>query len=98
MHTSIRIYKAKIQKLDEETLEKVATEFTQILRSVPGFHAYRLVDSGNYEVASISFFETEAGANESVKKSREWVTENLAHLVDGPPTVFTGQQVFSELA
>ena len=94
MFTSIRIYKATVQKLDEETLEKLETEFAQILRTVPGFHAYHLNDSGNHSVASISVFETEAGANESVEKSREWVNANLAHLVDGPPTVFTGEQVF----
>jgi len=98
MFTSIRIYKSKIEKIDEDTLQKIETEFAQILRSVAGFHAYRFIDSGNYSAASISFFETEQGANESVEISREWVQANLAHLVDGPPTVFTGEQVFSELA
>ena len=98
MHTSIRIYKATIQKLDDETLEIIESGFAQILRSVPGFHAYRIIDSGDYSIATISFFETEAGANESVEKSQTWVKENLSHLVDGPPNIFTGQQVFSELA
>jgi hypothetical protein len=98
MHTSIRIYKTKIQALDDDTLEKLEKGFIQILRTVPGFHAYRLVDSGNHSVASISFYETEQGAIESVEKSRDWVNQNLAHLVDEPPTVFTGKQIFSELA
>ena len=98
MHTSIRIYKTKQQRLDYETLEKIETGFTHILRTVPGFHAYRLIDSGNYSVASLSFYETEEGANESVEKSRAWVNENLSPLVDGPPTIFIGEQVFSNLA
>ncbi|MBT3995995.1 MAG: hypothetical protein HOF01_09360 [Chloroflexi bacterium] len=98
MHTSIRIYKSKIEKLDTDVLQKIETEFVQILRTVAGFHAYRIIDSGNYSIATISFFETEQGANESFEKSQEWVQANLAHLVDGPPTKFTGQQVFSELA
>ena len=98
MFVSIRTYKTKDQKLDAETIEKVESEFGQIIKDLAGFHAYRLVDSGNYSVASISVYETEESANESVEKSREWVAENLAHLIDGPATVFTGEQVFSQLA
>ena len=95
---SIRTYKSKIQKLDAETIEKVETGFAKIIREVPGFHAYRLVDSGSYQVASISVYDTEESTNESVEKSKGWVAENLAHLIDGPATVFTGEQVFSQLA
>jgi hypothetical protein len=98
MHTSIRIYKTNIEKLDEALLEKIETEFVQIIRTVVGFHAYRIIDSGNNSIATISLFETEEGANASHEKAREWVAANLAHLVDGPPTAFTGTQVFSELA
>ena len=98
MYASVRIYKTKIEKLDDALIRRVQDEFANILRSVSGFHAYRLIDSGNYQVASMSFFETEQGASESVDKSLEWVTTNLADLIDGDPVVFVGQQVFSELA
>ena len=98
MHTAIRFYKTKVEKLDEPTLHKIETEFTHILRTVPGFHAYRLIDSGNSSAASVSFYETEEGALQSIEKTRDWVEANLNHLVDGPPTVFIGEQVFSELA
>jgi hypothetical protein len=98
MHTSIRIYKTNVEKLDDDTLQKIETEFVPILRTVAGFHAYRIIDSGDHTLATISFFETEQGANESVEKSHDWVHANLAHLVDGPATKFTGQQVLSELA
>jgi hypothetical protein len=95
---SIRTYKAKVQKLDAETIEKVETGFAKIIKEVAGFHAYRLVDSGNYSVTSISVYDTEESANESVEKSKVWVAENLAHLVDGPAVIFNGEQVFSQLA
>jgi hypothetical protein len=88
----------KVAKLDDELIGRVEREFAQIVRSIPGFHAYRLIDSGNHSVASISFFEAEQGAHESIEKAREWIEANLAQLVDGPPTVFIGEQVFSELA
>ena len=98
MHASLRIYKTKVEKLDDEILGRVEREFADILKSVPGFHAYRLIDSGNHSVASISFFESEVGANESVERARNWVNENLGDLIDGEPTVFVGDQVFSVLA
>ena len=95
---SIRTYKTKDQKLDAETIKKVETGFAPIIKNVPGFQAYRLIDSGNYSVSSVSVYDTEESANESVERSTEWVNENLAQLVDGPATVFTGEQVFSQLA
>ena len=98
MYTSIRIYKTTVKKLDSELIQRIESEFATILQSVPGFRAYRFIDSAEYSVASISFFETEEGANESVAKSREWVASNIAHVVDGDPVVFVGQQVFSALA
>jgi hypothetical protein len=51
---SIRTYKTKDQKLDAETIEKVESGFAPTIKAVPGFHAYRLIDSGNYSVSSIS--------------------------------------------
>ena len=98
MHASVRIHKLKIEKLDDALIKRIHDEFVKILKSVSGFHAYRLIDSGNYSVATMSFFETDEGASESVERSREWVNANLADLVDGDPVVFVGQQVFSELA
>ena len=98
MFTSIRIFKTIDEKLDDDLIRQIENEFTPILRSVAGFHAYRMIDSGNHQVASISFFETKEGADESVAKSREWVAEHLAHLIDGAPTVFIGEQIFSALA
>lgn len=97
MHASIRIYRTKIEKLDDALIGRIQDEFAPILKSTPGFHAYRLIDSGNHSVASITFFETEEGANESVERSREWVSTNLADIVDGDPVVFVGEQIFSEL-
>jgi heme-degrading monooxygenase HmoA len=95
---SIRTYKAKDQKLDAETIKKVETGFAPIIKNVPGFQAYRLIDSGNYSVSSVSVYDTEESANESNEKSREWVAENLAHLIDGPATVFNGEVIFSQMA
>lgn len=98
MHVAIRHYKTNISHLDEELLSRIKDEFVPIIRSTPGFHAYRIVDTGANGIATISFFETEEGARTSVEKAAQWVGENMADLVEGPPTVIAGEQVLSELA
>lgn len=97
IHVAIRHYKLNVSHLDDDLLARINNEFAPILRSTPGFHAYRIVDTGANEIATVSFFETEEGAKASIEKAAEWVSANLAHLVDGAPTVVAGEQVFSEL-
>lgn len=98
MHVSIRHYKTNVSHLDDDLLGRIKNEFVPLIRSTPGFHAYRIVDSGANEIATISIFETEEGAKASIEKAAEWVSANLAHLVAGKPTVIAGEQVLSELA
>lgn len=98
MHVAIRHYKTNVSHLDDDLIGRIKTEFVPILRSTPGFHAYRVVDTGANEIATVSFFETVEGARASVEKAAQWVGENLAHLIAGEPTVIAGEQVFSELA
>lgn len=97
MHVAIRHYKTNAPYLDADLIDRIKTEFVPMLRSTPGFHAYRVVDTGANEIATISFFESEEGARASVEKAAQWVAENLDDLVAGPPTVIEGEQVFSEL-
>ena len=39
MHASMRIYKTNFEKLDDDLLGRVESEFATILKSVAGFHA-----------------------------------------------------------
>ncbi len=41
-------------------------------------------------VASISIFETQAGAEESTRLAADWVRQNIAELVAGPPEITAG--------
>ena len=97
MYVSIRHYQTTVPGLNSDLINRLRTEFAPILRSIPGFHAYRVVDTGSNEIATISFFETAEGAQASIEKSADWVHSNLADLIVGQPTVILGEQVFSEL-
>ena len=98
MHFVIRHYRMNVPQLDDALIDRVRNEFVPILKSVDGFHAYRILSAGQNELATISVFETAAGAEESVEKAAQWVNANLADLVSGPPTVIAGEEILSALA
>ena len=64
--------------------------FVPIVSKAPGFVAYYVVDAGNDVVASVSVFQDQNGAEESNRMAADWVKENIASLVSGPPEVTAG--------
>ena len=90
MYASIRTYRSDdIQ----EVARRAQDGFVPIVRDVPGFSAYYIVDSGDGAFITITVAEDEAGVEESVEKASEWVRENAADLVEGSPTVSNGEVV-----
>ena len=81
--------------VDEEELDRWAAEggFVPLISETPGFEAYYLVDAGNGVVVSLSLFRERARAEESTRGAAEWVSRNLADLVQGPPEVLTGEVI-----
>ena len=98
MHFSIRHYELNVEKLDNELIARIKNEFVPILKEIPGFHAYRIIDSGDHEIATMTAFETKEGAVASVEKAREWVDANFSDLVKERISAISGEQIFSELA
>ena len=98
MHFAIRHYRMNVPQLDDALIDRVRDEFVPILESIDGFHAYRILNTGQSELATISVFDTAAGAEESVEKAAQWVGDNLADLVTGPPTLIAGEEILSKLA
>ena len=70
----------------------VDESFVPLLEDVPGFIAYYWLDAGDGVMASMSVFEDETGAEESVRIARDWVRENAAALLPNPPRVTEGQR------
>ncbi len=98
MHFSIRHYKLNVKGLDDDLIGRIKDEFVPILKEIPGFHAYRIIDTGDYEIATMTAFETKEGADASIEKARAWVDANLASLVKERVSAISAEQVFSELA
>ncbi len=90
MYISIRKYKVTSA---EELAKRVNTGFLPIISKGPGFISYYLLSSGDNVVASVSVFETQAGAEESNKMAADWVSKNVAELVTGGAPETTAGEV-----
>ena len=86
---SIRIYEGLDPDDDNGLFRRTAEDFLDIIRDDDGFIGYYWLNLG-HKVVAISLFETEAQAAASNEAAREYIAENLADIVPGPPTVVEG--------
>lgn len=92
MFAAIRRYTFQSGKV-HEVAEQTSSSFVPLLRRMPGFREYYIVDAGNDVAASISVFDSREGAEASIREAAAWVKENLAPLVEAGPEVTAGEVV-----
>jgi hypothetical protein len=95
MYTAIRTYTTSDSA---ELARRVQEEFLPLVRDIPGFVGYYVVDGGDGRVASITVTQDQAGVDESAKRAASWVQERLAELITSGPDVVAGDTVVSEQA
>jgi hypothetical protein len=88
-YLAIRQYELAPGRTMEELHAAVESGFMPIVKGVPGFREYFLVETDE-GVISISVFDDQAGAEESTARAADWVQQNLADIFAGPPEVTTG--------
>src|SRR5947208_13002080 len=94
MFASVRKYQVIPRQLSEFN-RQVNEGFLPIVSKAPGFISYHGVDAGNGDWASISIFESQAGADESNRQAASFVAGNLAGLIVGKPEVVAGHLAVS---
>jgi hypothetical protein len=57
--------------------------------------AYYALNAG--KIATVSVFEDQAGAEESIRMAADWVRQNLASLLPNPPEITAGEVEAHEL-
>jgi hypothetical protein len=97
MHASVRQYQL-VPGTVEEFNRRVNEGFVPLVRDAKGFVSYQGVDAGNGSWLSITVFETEEGADQSAKIAGDFVEKNLQEMIQGSPTVVTGNLVASARA
>jgi hypothetical protein len=88
MYVSIRQYNGRNVA---EFSRRVQEGFVPIVRQVPGFLAWYLVDGGGGALFTITMCDERAGVDASVSAAADWVEDNVADLVEGSPAVINGE-------
>jgi hypothetical protein len=73
-----------------EELFKRQDEIKSVLRPIPGFHAYYMVNTGD-GVLSMTVCEQRAGAEESNRVAATWLKDKLSTLATHAPEITTGE-------
>jgi hypothetical protein len=89
MHGVLRDYTLDATNVDE-VIRRIAQGGVPIIRAIPGFVAYSILDAGHGHLVTYSVYESKMGAEESTKKAAAWVKENLVAMVPTPPRVLEG--------
>jgi hypothetical protein len=90
MYAAIRRYKTKPGSPMSDVARRAQEGFVPIVSGLPGFVAYYGVVAENNVVVTVSIFEDQAGEEESTRRAAEWVKQNLAEFIEGPPEVTAG--------
>src|ERR687886_1269094 len=96
MHVAIRRYQLDPASVDE-VMRQVNEGFIPIIKEAQGFLAYYALNAGAGEIATVSIFEDQAGAEESIRMAADWVRQNLAALLPDPPELTAGEVEAHEL-
>jgi hypothetical protein len=90
MYATLRYYQVN----DADAIARnVNDEFLDIVRGVPGFSAYHVVDLGDGTMVSITIAEDQAGVEASDKAAAEWVSSNdeMQKAVASAPRTVSGE-------
>lgn len=97
MHGTIRRYEAIDKARITEVVKKAQDSLLPRLSEMPGFSGYYLIEAGDGVFSSVSFFDTEAHAEESTRVASTWVREeNLERALPNPPKITSGKVVVHE--
>jgi heme-degrading monooxygenase HmoA len=89
MYGTVRVYEN--HDLADRLVEH-ADEVKGLLSAIDGFKGYYLIKTAT-GTASVSVYETEAGAAESNSAAAGWIKENLPDYAGSPPQVSAGEVV-----
>src|SRR5262245_4481139 len=89
MHGVLQHYILEAAHVDE-VIRRVAQGVVPVIRAIPGFVSYSLLDGGHGHLVTYSVHESQADAGESARKTAACVKEHIASMVLGPPRVLEG--------
>jgi heme-degrading monooxygenase HmoA len=96
MFTSIRKYYVRHGSA-EELARRVRKGFVPLMRHMPGFRSYYLLDGGPDVLITISMFDSADEAFASNEKAANWVRMNVLEFTKGIAEVMVGNALIAEV-
>jgi heme-degrading monooxygenase HmoA len=96
MFTTIRKYEVK-HGSGGEVARRVQRGLMPLLRGMPGFRGYYLVDGGPDVLISIRIFDSADEALAANEKAADWVRHNVLEFTKGLPEVMVGNNLIVEI-
>lgn len=96
MYAVVRVYKLKSTADVDQVADSVRSGFLPIVTKAPGFIAYTMAASSDAALVTVGMFQDSAGAKESTRLAADWVRDNLASFVEGPPRIAEGEERIQE--
>ncbi len=91
MYATVRRYEGVT---DPGEVARLANEhFVPVIREIPGFVDYYVVDGGDGVMITTSIFEDASGEEESTFRAGGFVAQHLASLAPNPPHITAGEVV-----
>jgi antibiotic biosynthesis monooxygenase len=79
-----------------EVTRRVRESFVPLLRDLPGFREYYLLEGGPDVLISIRVFESADEALASNETAASWIRENVLEFVKGMPEVMAGNVLVAD--
>jgi hypothetical protein len=89
MHAVIRTYAGSGASALFDLLEKRQSDIEDLMRSIDGFVGYDLLRTAEGG-ASFTVCQDKAGADESVRRARQWIAANASDIHASDPAVSEG--------
>ena len=74
-----------------EAARRAESGIGQMLRNLPGFQGYYVLDAGNGVGRPVTIFDTKEVAIAANEKASAWVRASLIDVIDGEPEVTIGE-------
>ena len=91
MYAVVRHYTGQGASQLFDALEGKKEEVEGVIRAVPGLVSYTMIRTGDGGM-SVTVCQDKAGADESVRLAREWISQNITVSTD-PPTISEGNTI-----
>src|SRR5690349_7206186 len=95
MFISIRRYSGVRSDAIDELVRRVETELLPLIRAIPGFVAYYVLDEYDGVLAAVSFFANQSAAENANRVTAGWMQERGDCLAMPPQITLGGVRVAS---